>query len=223
MFPLKTLKNTIMQRSRTKKLDHFYSLYRGGNVLDVGVSGKERLPAVNMFLKNFRYAGQFYTGLGVQDLTEVAARHPDKRFVRYTGGMFPFKDNAFDWVFSNSVIEHVGDNDAQLKFVNEMLRVGKNVFFTTPNKYFPIETHTNVLFLHWNDDLFYTWCAWHNKPYRKNLHIYSYSKLNALMKEFNAVQYEIHKNLLLGFTVTFTVICRRHNERREHSKVEQIA
>ncbi len=211
---VKTLKIPIMQRSRARKHEHFYSLYQGGNVLDAGVSGKEWLPFDNIFLKTFMCPGRFYTGLGVQDLAEVAARHPDKRFVQYSGGTFPFNDHEFEWVFSNAVIEHVGNYHAQLNLLNEMLRVGHNVFFTTPNKYFPIEAHTNVPFLHWNDEMFYRWCARH-KPWvnRKNLNLFSYCSLGALMKESNASQYEIHRNRLLGYTTTFTVICKGDDPR----------
>jgi hypothetical protein len=52
------------------------------------------------------------------------------------------------------VTEHVGDEEAQIQFVNEMLRVARNVLFTTPSKYFPVESHTNTLLLHWHDGLF---------------------------------------------------------------------
>ncbi|HEY9743765.1 MAG TPA: methyltransferase domain-containing protein, partial [Coleofasciculaceae cyanobacterium] len=52
-----------------------------------------------------------------------------------------FKDNQFDVIFSNSVIEHVGDYNAQLQMANEIKRVGKRYFVQTPNLYFPIEPH----------------------------------------------------------------------------------
>ena len=60
----------------------------------------------------------------------------------------PFKDSSFDLVFSNAVIEHVGNEIEQMKFVSEHTRVGKNWVFTTPNRLFPIESHTQKLFIH---------------------------------------------------------------------------
>lgn len=52
-----------------------------------------------------------------------------------------YSDKQFDLVFSNSVIEHVGNLEAQKKMAREMLRVGKHCYLQTPNKYFPLESH----------------------------------------------------------------------------------
>lgn len=52
-----------------------------------------------------------------------------------------FGDGAFDVVFSNSVIEHVGGHDDQRRAAREMQRVGKAFFVQTPNRNFPIEPH----------------------------------------------------------------------------------
>lgn len=52
-----------------------------------------------------------------------------------------FADHEFDVVFSNSVIEHVGDFYQQRQMAAETQRVGKRLFLQTPNRYFPIESH----------------------------------------------------------------------------------
>ena len=51
------------------------------------------------------------------------------------------EDKSFDLVFSNSVIEHLFTKENQQKMANEVIRVGKNYFIQTPNKYFFIEPH----------------------------------------------------------------------------------
>jgi hypothetical protein len=53
----------------------------------------------------------------------------------------PFPDGAFDLVWSNAVIEHVGDLDRQRRFAEEIRRVTDRYFVTTPWRGFPMELH----------------------------------------------------------------------------------
>jgi hypothetical protein len=52
-----------------------------------------------------------------------------------------YKEDEFDIVFSNSVIEHLFTWENQQKMAEECQRVGKHHFIQTPNKYFFIEPH----------------------------------------------------------------------------------
>ncbi len=206
---IRKLKVHVMGLSRNKKLDHFYLLCDStSKVLDVGVSANEHNNQVNLFLNTFRHSENLYTGLGIETLDKIKKKNPNKRFLEYDGKTFPFNDKEFDWIFSNAVIEHVGNTDQQLHFINEMLRVSKNVFFTTPNKYFPVEAHTNTLFRHWFNRSFYQWCK-ASKPSwsKKNLLLISSKDINNLMKNSNAVRYKIFRNRMLLYTMTFTIIC----------------
>ena len=70
----------------------------------------------------------------------------------------PFADGAFDIAASNAVLEHVGSAENQLRFVAELMRVGRRVFITVPNRFFPLEHHTGIPLLHWTDASFALTC-----------------------------------------------------------------
>ena len=71
-----------------------------------------------------------------------------QQWIQANGLNLPFPDKSFDLVFSNAVIEHVGNIVEQQKFLHEHDRVGRNWVLTTPNRLFPIESHTQVMFFH---------------------------------------------------------------------------
>lgn len=205
MKPARHLKRIVSESSRRRKIDQFYQL-ASGTVLDVGVSSRthhDRDPWSNFFLRNYRFPPETYTGLGVEDLSGMSELYPDYKFVRYAGDIMPFRDDEFDWVFSNAVIEHVNDHEL---FLKEMLRVGKQVFFTTPNRYFPIEVHTNLLFTHWHDERFQKWLMAH-RPEADPINLLCDRTLEGLLDKVGA-RAEIYRNRLFGWTMTFTVVAR---------------
>jgi ubiquinone/menaquinone biosynthesis C-methylase UbiE len=65
------------------------------------------------------------------------------------GRTLPFRDGSFDIVFSNSVIEHVGDAASQARFAKEVARVGRSYWVQTPNRWFPVEQHLLTPLVHW--------------------------------------------------------------------------
>jgi SAM-dependent methyltransferase len=70
-------------------------------------------------------------------------------FVSGDGCQLPFRDQSFEIVFSNSVIEHVGAPEKQQRFADEVRRVGKCYWIQTPNRWFPIEPHLLTPLVHW--------------------------------------------------------------------------
>ena len=80
--------------------------------------------------------------------TDMSGRVRAKYIKVYDGLRIPWPDRYFDWVISNSVIEHVPP-DQRDRFCSEIRRVGSNYLVQTPAYAFPIEPHFVMPFLHW--------------------------------------------------------------------------
>lgn len=73
-------------------------------------------------------------------------------FSRVEGTELPFADECFDVVISNHVIEHVGDEVAQLHHLRELRRVLKPAgigYLAVPNRWMLVEPHYRLAFLSW--------------------------------------------------------------------------
>jgi hypothetical protein len=57
-----------------------------------------------------------------------------------------FDDMSFDVVYSNSTIEHVGDESRQALFAAEVRRLAPAYWVQTPSSRFPLEVHTGLPF-----------------------------------------------------------------------------
>jgi hypothetical protein len=151
---LRRVASRVSMRSRRRKLDLLLELLQPGpetTVVDVGVTDA---PFGDGSTDNFFEAlypwPERITGVGHTGLDRFAAAFPQVRAVRADGRELPFADGAFDLGFSNAVVEHIaGGRDGQRRFVHELCRVSSSVFVTTPNRWFPLEVHTLLPFVHW--------------------------------------------------------------------------
>jgi SAM-dependent methyltransferase len=156
------LADAISLRSRRRKLALFMEIVEPGpetTVLDVGVDevssgeagGESGCTTHNLLEERYPWPDRV-TALGLHDGRRFRARYPRVAYVQGDACALPFDDGSFDVVYSNAVIEHVGPRDRQQAFVREALRVGGRVFLTTPNRWFPVEVHTRLPFVHWLPD-----------------------------------------------------------------------
>lgn len=155
----------LMIRARDRIHDDFMRMCRpgpGDTVLDVGVSDVTG-DAANVLERRYPWPDRVTAaGLGAAEGFEAA--YPGVTYRRIEPGQpLPFADGAFSIATSNAVLEHVGSEEGQRRFVSELLRVGQRVFLTVPHRYFPVEHHTAVPFLHWSDPGFALACRWLGK------------------------------------------------------------
>jgi len=143
--------------NRRRKLDLFLETVRPGpetRVVDVGAGdtpfGTEPgVAATHNFFEALYPWPERITAVSDVPLPNFARAFPAIRCVTASGTDLPFEDDEFDVAFSNAVIEHVGGREEQRRFVAELCRVAPRVFLSTPNRWFPIETHTLVPLVHW--------------------------------------------------------------------------
>jgi hypothetical protein len=114
-------------------------------------------------------------------------------------------NNSFDIVHSNATIEHVGSYKNQLLFIKECIRISKKyVFIQTPNRFYPIDFHTILPFIHWLPKNI------HRKILKiiglnfysleKNLNLLSENNLRKLCNKLNIKNYKIIKYRLFFMT-----------------------
>ncbi len=132
---------------------------------DFGVTGETRVLDIGgtPYNWNFLAVQPRLTILNVPRASEAVPQGVD--WVAGDGCALPFADGAFDVVFSNSVIEHLGSTARQHQFAREVARVGKRFYVQTPNRWFPVETHLLTPLVHylpkrWQAPLVRRWTVW---------------------------------------------------------------
>lgn len=127
---------------RWKKFREWMKPLSLGRILDVGGLPSEWRGKVSLIDE------VDIVGLAVYSITEDSDS-PKIRSFKGDGRALEFEDKAYDIVYSNSVIEHVGCWEDQKAFAKEVRRVGRGLWIQTPAFACPVEPHYLGLFVHW--------------------------------------------------------------------------
>lgn len=135
--------SSLAAQFRARRLAFFQTLLsplpKPLKILDAG--------GTEIFWEVMGLAGQNDFQITLLNLEPVETRHSNLRGVRGDVlDMRNFGPREFDVVFSNAVIEHVGNFKDQMKMAEEIQRVGQRYFLQTPNLYFPLEPHFLIPF-----------------------------------------------------------------------------
>jgi len=160
---LMALNYRLSSRSRQIKLDHFWKLaapFPNAIVLNLGAApphmhrtllGMKNGDLVEQPEQDPRWSCLRVIGGNIHqpDMDEYNGMYKGRGFhaVTLDGCRLPFADQSVDIVFSNAVIEHLMP-DAQREMAEEIMRVGRAWFVTTPNFWYPIEMHNKLPFVH---------------------------------------------------------------------------
>ena len=170
-------------------------------ILNLGVNSALDRPEQYFFEHNYPHRASV-TGAGLEPPRRYAEFFPEAGYVQVARHEpLPFEDDAFDLVFCNAVIEHVGDRAAQATFMREILRVGKSAWITTPNRWHPIEFHTITPLIHFLPEPIYRE-IWRRMGFtffceEEHLNLLDEALLTSFVPD--GVDYTMHKHHFLGF------------------------
>jgi len=168
----------------------------------------------NFFLHHFSQ-NQNITCLSNQNLDNLKSIFPNIKTILGDGRDTKLPDNSYDVSISNATLEHVGNFEDQRKFINELYRISKKkVIITTPNRYYPIDTHTMLPLIHWLPKkihrkilkiLNYNFLA-----EEKNLNLLSTKDLKKLCKISNFNNYKVNQIKFFGFKSNLILIINKN-------------
>ena len=183
------------------------------SIIDVGVTADKTQISSNFF-ENLFPMPEKITAISDQDASWMENEYKGLKFIQGTALKMPFDNNTFELVFSSAVIEHVGSNINQRKFICECFRIAKKyVFITTPNRYYPIELHTAIPLIHWlpknihrkilkiiGKDFF---------AHEENLNLLTKNELKNICEENGIKKYKIKTAYFLGLPSNLLLIIEK--------------
>jgi len=206
----------VAARVRRRMFQTFMDVFEPGpeaTVLDVGATSDDSYESSNYLEALYPYKNQI-TACGIDDASHLEAKYPGVTFVPADGLNMPFRDQAYDFVHSSAVLEHVGSLENQVRFVRECARVARRgLFLTTPNRWFPIDYHTQLPLLHWLPK------AWHRSILQsagygffakeENLNLMTAAELRTMGRHLPDYRVRLETASLLGWTSNLLLVGER--------------
>lgn len=139
--------------SRIRKLELFNKLMnptKEMRILDVGAEISLNSECNLQFIDNYPWENNVSAiNLSSEHISLIKQYYPEIDARVGDACALPWEDKHFDIVYSNAVIEHLGNFEKQKKMAAEIMRVGKSWFVTTPNRWYPFEFHMRLPFVTW--------------------------------------------------------------------------
>jgi hypothetical protein len=211
-----SLANRVAARVRTRMFAafmHEFAPLSSETILDIGVTSDQSYTSSNYLEALYPHKNRI-TAAGIQDASFLETEYPGMTFVFANALNLPFSDGSFDLVHSAAVLEHVGSFPNQSKMIEECLRVARRgVCVATPNRWFPIEFHTQLPLIHWLPKplcraifrkLGYAFFA-----DERNLNLMTEAELRRTMSGYPACRYSLAPMRLWGWTSNLVLMVHK--------------
>ena len=147
--------------SRVRRLKLFYEVTRPSEqmrILDVGGEVNPDASRGLQLVDSYPWKKNVSViNLSARHIEKIKETYPEVDARVGDACVLPWPDGYFDVVYSNAVIEHVGDLNRQKKMAAEIMRVGKQWFVSTPNRWYPFEFHLRLPLVTWLPRHGYLW------------------------------------------------------------------
>jgi hypothetical protein len=148
-----------------------------------------------------------------ETVSTIAAGYPE--LILFDGIHFPVFQEKFNAALSNAVIEHVGNREFQLQWLIGLSKCCERLIITTPNRFFPVESHSNKLFIHWFPasirNRLATLCGL-KKDFFDDLFLLSKREFASLVSEAGFTVLSIKGNRILRLASDFVIVAQSEAE-----------
>jgi hypothetical protein len=181
------------------------------DLLDIGTTEDSTANSSNIFCKMLDSI-KIHKSISNQKITNKRFSFCLEKSITEKFDQKIINDFKSDLVISSATIEHVGNFENQVIKVKNMISLSKKyIVLSTPNRFYPVEFHTKLLFIHWlPKNFFRKILLFFRMNYfadQNNLNLLSKKELMEILDKFsNKINYKIYNIKFLGFISNFFVI-----------------
>lgn len=133
-YPGTNIKDRINKANKIITILKEFKDIKNTSILDIGVGSGVITHELSKYCKKMD---------GI-DVTDDRIIKKDYNFKIVKGTKLPFRDNVFDIIVSNHVIEHIKNQKNHIDEIYRVLKPKGILYLATPNKYWPIEVHYHL-------------------------------------------------------------------------------
>ena len=198
--------NRIILKKRKEMLsiiNQFYEKDELYDALDIGTTNDMEYYHSNYLIKNLKNI-KTYRSISNQNIDSNFFTKTLNKSILEKFSIDEINNYSSDLVLSNATIEHVGNSANQLQMISNIITLTKKKFILiTPNRYHPIDFHTQIPFIHWLPKKIHrkilSLIGLEFYSEEKNLNLLSTTDLINFLNNFDNIEYKIQYINFLGF------------------------